>query len=89
MRDIRSIDPLSAALRDTVVHVRVAAAEALGRIGDPRAFGPLQAALQDPYANVRQAAERALAELPTQDDGSASAPLPEGDDPQPGETAAG
>jgi HEAT repeat protein len=44
----------------------VAAAEALGRIGDPRASEPLQATLKDPYANVRQAAERALSVLATE-----------------------
>jgi HEAT repeat protein len=60
------------ALRDPLVHVRVAAAEALGRIGDPRAVEPLKALLNDPYANVRQAAERALEALPPLDAGAGS-----------------
>ena len=43
--------------------VRERAAEALGRIGDPRAVDPLIEALEDEYAFVRYFSARALGEI--------------------------
>lgn len=51
-----------AALADKNLLVRVAAARALGRIGDPRAFEPLLKALQE-GGYVRHAAEKSLDRL--------------------------
>jgi HEAT repeat protein len=50
---------------------RVAAAEALGRIGDRRAVGPLTAALKDPYGEVRRDATVALWAIRTPRDAGA------------------
>jgi hypothetical protein len=52
-------------LRDTDYHVRLAACEALGHLGDPEARAALQAAEQDAHQAVRAAATRALAALDT------------------------
>ena len=41
----RAVEPLVAALKDSETPLRWAAAEALGRIKDPRAVGPLVAVL--------------------------------------------
>jgi HEAT repeat protein len=52
--------PLIGALRDVDCYVRMAAAEALGRIGDTQAVAPLVRALGDPDVGVRGAAAYAL-----------------------------
>lgn len=52
-------------LRDTDYHVRLAACEALGHLGDPEARAALQAAEQDTHQAVCAAATRALAALDT------------------------
>jgi HEAT repeat protein len=46
--DSRLLQPLTAALRDREHDVRGAAAEALGRLGDPRAASALEFALREP-----------------------------------------
>lgn len=50
-------------LKDTDVDLRLAAAEALGRLGDARARSPLMTALMDVEKAVRLAAAHALADL--------------------------
>jgi HEAT repeat protein len=57
------VEPLIAALKDKDSDVRKAAAEALGKIGDPRAVEPLIAALKDAEWHVRKAAAKALVSL--------------------------
>ena len=55
-------------------HIRRAAAEALGQIGDARAVQPLLAALRDNDSDVREAAAKALDKLgwsPAQDESAA------------------
>lgn len=58
-----AVDPLIAALLDSNSKVRDAAAQALGRIGNPRAVEPLIAALDDKDELVPQAAARALGQI--------------------------
>ncbi len=53
--------PALAALEDPTAAVRSAAAEALGRLGDPAAIAPLLTALGDPSPDTRAAASEALA----------------------------
>ena len=55
--------PLMHAMRDSSKHVRQAAAEALGRLRDPRALSALTTALQDSNKQVRQAAAEAIGRL--------------------------
>ena len=55
-----AVKPLIAALKDESFSVRRAAAEALGKIGDPRAVEPLIDALQDKEWFVRRTAAEAL-----------------------------
>jgi HEAT repeat protein len=57
-------------LRDPEVHLRVAAARALGEIGDPAALPPLRAALADPTrttqnedVSVSEIAQKAIERL--------------------------
>jgi len=58
----RAVEPLISALKDRAAAMRNAAAEALGRIGDPRAASPLVALYRkDPQAN--QAAGAALLQI--------------------------
>jgi HEAT repeat protein len=54
------VEPLIGALKDQDATVRGNAAEALGRIKDPRAVEALAAALTDKSKNVRKKAARAL-----------------------------
>jgi len=54
------VEPLIAALKDAEWRVREAAAEALGKIGDPRAVEPLIDALQDKEWFVQRTAAEAL-----------------------------
>ncbi len=61
-RDARSVDPLMAALKDQGILVRVAAAEALVRVGAP-AVSPLIAAFHDENGEVRAAAAEALVHI--------------------------
>jgi hypothetical protein len=58
-----AVEPLIAALKDPDSNVRVMAADALGKIKDPRAVEPLIAALKDSDSNVRQMAARTLGEI--------------------------
>jgi HEAT repeat protein len=58
-----AVEPLIAALKDGSFSVRKAAAEALGKIGDPRAVEPLIAALKDKDEYVRKAAAYALGKI--------------------------
>jgi HEAT repeat protein len=55
--------PLLNALRDNDTEVRLAAAEALGKIGDAHAVMALNQALQDKDSRVRAAAARSLGEI--------------------------
>lgn len=55
-----AIEPLEIALKDEDTSTRAAAAEALGRIGDPRIVPPLVAALKDETWQVRKAAAESL-----------------------------
>jgi len=58
-----AVDPLITALKGSNTHVRRAAAEALGKLGDKRAVDPLIAALKNSRGNVRKAAAEALGKL--------------------------
>jgi HEAT repeat protein len=60
MRAKEAVPVLIAALRDPDALLRRLAAEALGKIADPRAAGPLRVAIGDDNAVVRKAAVRAL-----------------------------
>lgn len=55
-----AIGSLIAALKDSDPHVRQRAAEALGKIKDPRAIDPLTGALKDSNSDVRETAARVL-----------------------------
>jgi HEAT repeat protein len=59
------ISPLLRALKDPVAEVRLAAAEALGRLGDASVIPALSQALADPESRVRAAAARSLGEVGT------------------------
>lgn len=70
VKGIRALDPRRAMpvlarllLEDTVWEIRVQAAGALGRIGDPEVVPVLEAAIDDESEFVRSAAANALAEL--------------------------
>ena len=70
-RDPAAVEALLDALRDRHDLVRVASADALGNIGDPRALAPLmQAALRDPAPVVRSQAAMASAQLSAADAGN-------------------
>jgi len=56
----KRVDKLISRLKDTYYDVREDAAEALGKIGDPKAVEPLIAALRDRGSDVRKAAAGAL-----------------------------
>jgi HEAT repeat protein len=58
--DERALQPLGAALRDSVTDVRQAAVVALSKLPDPRARVFLERALKDPSADVRSIAGSAL-----------------------------
>ena len=60
---LRAVDPLIAALRDRDGSVRTIAAEALGRIGDPKATKGLMALFKDTSKLVRVAATIALTQI--------------------------
>jgi HEAT repeat protein len=60
MRAKEAVPVLIIALRDTDAMLRRLAAEALGKIGDPRAAAPLRVALGDDNAIVQKVATRAL-----------------------------
>jgi HEAT repeat protein/beta-lactamase regulating signal transducer with metallopeptidase domain len=70
--DSHIVIALIARLKDEDKGVREAAAQALGKLGDPRAVVPLIAALRDTEAKVRASAADALAEF---EDPRAIAPL--------------
>lgn len=55
--------PLVAALRDPIADVRLAAAEALGKMGDASVIPALTQALQDSDSRVRAAAARSMGEI--------------------------
>jgi len=59
----RAVAPLIAALADNQAEVRMAAAEALGPLGDPRAVEPLTATLKDYAESVRQRSAIALGQI--------------------------
>ena len=61
--DAVAIEPLIAALKDEHESVRWFAAEALGKLGDPRGVEPLEEMLDDKDADVREAARKALKKL--------------------------
>jgi HEAT repeat protein len=70
MRYRGAVEPLAKLLRDPEVHLRVAAARALGEIGDPAALPPLRAALADPTrttqnedVSVSEIAQKAIERL--------------------------
>lgn len=64
MRRKRDIDGLVGALSEQAESVRLAAAEALGTVGDDRALGPLERLkFSDPDAGVRRAASVAHARV--------------------------
>ena len=58
-----SVSPLLKALQDPVADVRLAAAEALGKVGDASVVPTLTQALQDSDSRVRAAAARAIGEV--------------------------
>lgn len=58
-----AVESLIAALNDTDGDMRWAAAEALGKIGDPRAVEPLIANLSDTYLYARRYAAEALGKI--------------------------
>lgn len=62
IRDLRALVPLIKVLgnKDEQAHVKTAAAQALGRIGQTGATGPLVLALKDPTWAVRSTAAKAL-----------------------------
>lgn len=60
MRAKEAVPVLISAMRDPDAMLRRLAAEALGKIGDPRAAGPLRIAIGDDNAIVRKTAVRAL-----------------------------
>jgi HEAT repeat protein len=62
-----SVSPLLKALRDPVADVRLAAAEALGKVGDASVVPTLTQALQDSDSRVRAAAARAIGEIGVSD----------------------
>src|ERR1700730_14463875 len=64
-----ALDPLLIAFGGEDLFVRLAAAEALGEIGDVRAVKPLEDALKNEGAHVRLAAAKALALLGLATDG--------------------
>ena len=57
------MEPLIQMLRDVVPSVRAAAAEALGKLGDPQAVNSLVALLRDNDPQVRTIASRSLEKL--------------------------
>ena len=62
--DRRATESLIAVLKDDENwRVRNSAAQALGKIGDPRALRPLIAALKDESGYVRQSAVRAAGQM--------------------------
>jgi HEAT repeat protein len=65
-----AVEPLIVELKDGPTDVRRAAAQALGKIGDPRAGEALIAALRDAKTDVRKAAAQALHDLGWQPDRS-------------------
>jgi len=71
-QDTTVVNALIARLKDENARVRGAAAQSLGRLGDPRAVQPLIAVLADSNAEVRAAAIEALADL---DDPRAIGPI--------------
>jgi HEAT repeat protein len=58
-----AVDPLLAVLSHPPMQRRAYAAEALGRIGDPRVLEPLQVACRDRWPSMRRAAATALGYL--------------------------
>jgi HEAT repeat protein len=58
-----AIASLLTALRDPAAEVRLAAAEALGKIGDTSVMPALTQALQDPDSHVRASAARSMGEI--------------------------
>lgn len=64
MRAKEAVPVLLEALRDTDALLRRLAADALGKIGDPRARDRLRLLLRDENAIVRKSAARALRKLP-------------------------
>jgi HEAT repeat protein len=78
-----ALQALAQALRDWDRDLRLAAAEALGRIADQRALEPLKAALDDEDEWVRESARQALWRMGWQPDPGGGRDL----DPVPGETA--
>lgn len=58
-----AVEPLINALKHTDRDVRIGAAKALGKLGDPRAIEPLKRTLNDGDSDVRIAALEALEEL--------------------------
>jgi len=61
--DIRAVDALIAALKDSDEYTRMASAASLGEIGDVRAVDPLIKALKDQDMNVRWFAAKALGKI--------------------------
>lgn len=58
-----SVDSLASALQDPVAEVRLAAVEALSKVGDATVMDALNQAIQDKDSRVRAAAARAMGEI--------------------------
>jgi len=71
--DARAIEPLTEALKDEDIVLRIIAAVALGKIGDARVIEPLTQALKDEDEGVRTGAKNALEKIKAR----AKPPLPQ------------
>ncbi|MCC6616934.1 MAG: HEAT repeat domain-containing protein [Anaerolineae bacterium] len=65
--DVRAVEPLIEALRAPGYQTPLFAAEALGKIGDPRAIPALQPLLQSDHERYREVAGKALVRLQSRD----------------------
>ncbi|MCL4248729.1 MAG: HEAT repeat domain-containing protein [Anaerolineae bacterium] len=68
LRDTRAVEPLIEALTAPGYQTPLFAAEALGKIGDPRAIPALEPLLQSEHDRYREVAGQALRRLQRKDD---------------------